>query len=82
MYRTIFIPTAYNSTVPFTIPEEWYGKEIEFTVSPIEHKEKKKTKGEEILMKLSGAWESDKSAEEMAFEMRTARKFTKRDLVL
>ena len=78
MYK-IFIPTEHNNTVPFTIPREWYGKEIKFTIYPVSTKE---TKGEEEFMKLRGAWESDKSAEEMVAEIRDARKFRERDLAL
>jgi len=79
MYRKIFIPTEHDSIVPFTIPREWYGKKIKFTICPDSTKE---IKGEEEFMKLCGAWESDKSAEEMVAEIRDARKFRERDLAL
>jgi len=81
MYRKIFIPTEHNNAVPFIIPPEWYGKKVEFIAFPVPSEEIKKARDEEF-MKLCGAWESDKSAEEMADEIRAARKFKKRDLVL
>ena len=74
MYRTIFTPTAINSTVPFTVPSEWYGKEIEFIAFPIEHRfeESKKSKKAGI-MKYFGAWKTDKSAEEMIADIHNSR---------
>ena len=43
--------------------------------------ETKKVKREEF-MKLCGAWESDKSTEEIVAEIRVAKKFKERDLAL
>ena len=37
---------------------------------------------DEDFMKLCGAWESDKSAEELVAEIRAARKFKERKLAL
>jgi len=66
MYRTIFTPTAFNSMIPFTVPPEWYGKEIEFIVFPIEHRFVERKQNEEAgIMKYFGTWKTDKSAEEM-----------------
>jgi len=36
MYRTIFTPTEEDSMMPFSIPREWYGREIELIVFPLE----------------------------------------------
>jgi len=35
MYRHVFTPTAANNLIPFTIPHEWYGKQVEFIVFPV-----------------------------------------------
>jgi hypothetical protein len=78
MYRKIFIPTKHNNIIPLTIPPEWYGKKIELIAFPVPPEETKKVKEEEF-MKLCGAWESDKSAEEMVAEIRAARKFKEKD---
>ena len=82
MYRKIFTPTELNNTIPFTVPSEWYGKKVEFIAFPVPAAETKKAKREEEFLKLCGAWESDKSAEELVEEIRGARKFKKRDLAL
>ena len=74
MYRTIFTPTAMNSTIPFTVPSEWYGKEIEFIAFPIEHRLKESKKIEKSgIMKYFGAWKKDKSAEEIISGIRKSR---------
>jgi len=74
MYRTIFTPTAINSTIPFTVPSEWYGKEIEFIAFPIERKfEESKNEEKTGIMKYFGVWETDKSAEEMIENIRNSR---------
>ena len=84
MYRKIFIPTEHNSIIPLTIPPEWYGRKVELIAFPVPPEEIKRTKEseEEEFMKLCGAWESDKSAEEMVAEIRAARKFKERDWAL
>ncbi|GHT59178.1 hypothetical protein AGMMS50239_05210 [Bacteroidia bacterium] len=73
MYRQIFTPTEHNHVVPVTIPKEWYGREVEIIVSPITITETKKETREERFMKLFGAWESDKSAEEIIAEIYNSR---------
>ena len=35
MYRKIFIPTEENNTIVFTVPPEWYGKEVEVLIFPV-----------------------------------------------
>ena len=35
MYRTIFTPTETDSVIPFSIPREWYGQNVEFIVFPL-----------------------------------------------
>ena len=74
MYRTIFTPTSKNSAIPFTIPSEWYGKEIEFIVFPIEHRfEENNKKDQAGIMKYFGAWKTDKSAEEIIANIHNSR---------
>jgi len=74
MYRTIFTPTAFNSTIPFTVPSEWYGKQIEFIVFPIEHRFEERKENEKTgIMKYFGAWKTDKSAEEIIADIRNSR---------
>jgi hypothetical protein len=36
MYRTIFNPTETDSVIPFRIPDEWYGRDIEVIVFPLD----------------------------------------------
>jgi hypothetical protein len=36
MYRQVFVPTENNNNISFNVPREWYGREIEFVVFPIE----------------------------------------------
>ena len=36
MYRTIFTPSETDSVIPFSIPREWYGRDIEFIVFPLD----------------------------------------------
>ena len=36
MYRTIFTPTEMDSMIPFNIPREWYGRNIELIVFPLD----------------------------------------------
>jgi hypothetical protein len=38
MHRQVFVPTESSSFLPFLIPSEWYGKEVEFIVFPLENK--------------------------------------------
>ena len=35
MYRTVFTPTEQNNRIPFSVPREWYGCDIEVIVFPI-----------------------------------------------
>jgi hypothetical protein len=37
MHRQVFVPTESSSFLPFLIPSEWYGKEVEFIVFPLEN---------------------------------------------
>ncbi|MDR2907682.1 MAG: hypothetical protein LBU91_06820 [Bacteroidales bacterium] len=46
MYRQIFIPSEQNNLIPFVVPQDWYGKPVEFIAFPInedlaKNKEKK-----------------------------------------
>jgi hypothetical protein len=76
MYRQIFTPTERNHTIPFTIPSEWYGKEVEFIVFPVTTQvESNRVVSDDDFMELCGAWESNQSAEEMIAEIKGARKF-------
>jgi len=36
MYRTVFTPTEMDNMIPFNIPREWYGRDIEFIVFPLD----------------------------------------------
>jgi len=36
MYRTIFTPTETDNIVPFSVPREWYGRNIELIVFPLD----------------------------------------------
>jgi len=74
MYRTIFTPTEINSTIPFTVPSEWYGKEIEFIVFPIEHRSIDNKKNEKTgIMKYFGVWKTDDSAEKIIEDICNSR---------
>jgi len=73
MYRNIFIPTEHNSAIPFTIPKDWYGKEVKFTICPIGLLKRSKKKATSDIMKYFGAWKSDESAEEIIAEIHNSR---------
>jgi len=36
MYRAVFTPTEANSIIPFSIPREWYGRNIELIAFPLD----------------------------------------------
>jgi hypothetical protein len=36
MYRTVFTPTEANNMIPFSIPREWYGRDIEVIMFPLD----------------------------------------------
>jgi len=36
MYRTVFTPTETNNMIPFSVPREWYGRNIELIAFPID----------------------------------------------
>ena len=36
MYRTVFTPTETDNTIPVRIPREWYGRDIELIVFPLD----------------------------------------------
>ena len=40
MYRTVFTPTETDNVIPFNIPREWYGQEIEVLVFPVKNEKK------------------------------------------
>ena len=75
MFRQVFIPTEDNNRIPLvSIPREWYGQEIEILVFPVKYEEKKsiETK-EDRLLKLCGAWKSEKSAKEIIANIHDSR---------
>jgi len=79
MFRQIFIPTENNNRIPsVSIPNEWYGQEIEILVFPVKREEKNDIETKEArLLKLCGAWKSEKSAEEIIaniYDSRTSGK--------
>jgi hypothetical protein len=75
MFRHVFIPTENNNIVPsVTIPREWYGYEVEVIVFPVKPaKETNKENRENRLMKLCGAWISEKSAEDIISDIYNSR---------
>jgi hypothetical protein len=81
MYRQVFIPSEQNSNIVFTIPHEWYGQWVELIAFPVATPTATEQKtDEDDFYKLYGAWESDQSPEEMIAELKSARKFRKKDL--
>jgi hypothetical protein len=80
MYRQIFKPTEYEHTVSITIPREWYGQPVEIIAFPLIASPEVAPVTDDEFHKLCGAWESDQTAEEMAAELKTARKFREKDL--
>ena len=36
MYRTVFTPTEADNIIPVSIPREWYGRNIEVIVFPLD----------------------------------------------
>ena len=36
MYRTIFTPTETDNMIPFSVPREWYGRNVEMIVFPLD----------------------------------------------
>jgi hypothetical protein len=79
MYRQIFKPTEYDHTISVEAPREWYGQTIEVIAFPIIAPPKTPAVVDEDFYKLCGAWESPQSAEEMAAELKAARKFREKD---
>jgi len=67
MFRQVFIPTESNSVLPpVNIPREWYGQEVEVIVFPIKYEKTTTIESkEDRLLKLCGAWQSEKSAEDI-----------------
>jgi hypothetical protein len=80
MYRQIFKPTEYDHTIPVEVPREWYGQTVEVIAFPITVPPKTPSVVDEEFYKLCGAWESAQSAEEMAAELKVARKFREKDI--
>jgi hypothetical protein len=81
MYRQIFKPTEYGHTIPVWIPSEWYGQTVEVIAFPIISTPETPPAVDEDFYKLCGAWESAQSAEEMAAELKAARKFREKDTI-
>jgi hypothetical protein len=75
MFRQVFIPTVDNNVLPpINIPREWYGQEVEMIVFPIKYERKTNTENKEAqLLKLCGAWKSEKSAEEIIANIYNSR---------
>jgi len=44
MYRTVFTPTETDNRIPFNIPREWYGRNIEVIVFPVDTSTGRKNK--------------------------------------
>lgn len=66
------------------MPHEWYGQMVEIIAFPISipviASQEKIDDGD--FFRLSGAWESDQSAEKMVADMKSARTFREKDLSL
>jgi len=79
MFRHVFIPTENNNMIPtVTIPQEWYGQEVEVIVFPVKPaKETIEESRESRLMKLCGAWISKKSAEDIVSDIYESRTYGK-----
>ena len=75
MFRQVFIPTEDNNSLPtMNIPREWYGQEIEIIVFPIKYEEETNIENkEDKLIRLCGAWKSEKSAEEIIANIYSSR---------
>ena len=75
MFRQVFTPTEKNSSIPpVTIPQEWYGQEVEIIIFPIGHENRNNTDNRENrLLNLCGAWKSEKSAEEIIADIYKSR---------
>jgi len=75
MFRQVFIPSENNNVLPLvSIPREWYGQEVEMIVFPIKYESQTSTKSkEDQLLKLCGAWKSEKSAEEIIANIYNSR---------
>jgi hypothetical protein len=82
MYRQIFIPNEQNNYIPFIIPNEWYGQMIEVIAFPVSTKKEIIKSNDDDFFKLCGAWESEKSADEMVAELKSARIFKERNIAL
>jgi hypothetical protein len=80
MYRQIFKSTEYDHTISVTIPREWYGQSIEIIAFPVIASPETKPVTDEEFYKLSGAWESEQSAEEMVADLKAARKFRNKNI--
>ena len=83
MFRQVFTPTEDNNSIPsVSIPREWYGQEIEILVFPVKHEEKTIIENkEDRLLKLCGAWKSEKSAEEIIANIHNSRTSRKTRIV-
>ena len=75
MFKHVFIPTEDNNSIPkVTIPREWYGQEVEVIIFPVKlAKAANKANKEDMLMKLCGAWISEKSAENIISDIYSNR---------
>ena len=75
MFRQVFTPTEGNNAIPAVpIPREWYGQEVEIIIFPISHEEKTNIESKDNrLLKLCGAWKSEKSAEEIIADIFNSR---------
>ena len=36
MYKTVFTSTESNDRIPFSIPREWYGRDVEVIILPLD----------------------------------------------
>ena len=52
MYRTVFTPTERDNMIPINIPREWYGRNIEVIVFPIDIPQKEQSSMEMAAERL------------------------------
>ncbi|GHT62062.1 hypothetical protein AGMMS50239_14400 [Bacteroidia bacterium] len=83
MIRTVFTPNS--NMVILSIPDNYIGTELEITIFPLVeiHANKPKKKANATIDASFGAWaDMEKSDEEICTEIRSSRKFRKRDISL
>ena len=63
MYRTVFTPTEADNMIPFNIPREWYGRDIEVILFPLDTS--KTQYPEQVILKPDDNLQNAITAEEL-----------------